>query len=160
MIRSVNIKDAAALCGIYNHYIEHSAVTFEETALSPAAMEERIREICRRYPWLVWEAEGRVLGYAYVHRWHERAAYRFTVEDSVYLLPGEEGRGLGKALLERLLEELRKTELHALMSVITLPNPGSVALHEKFGFKKAAHFGEVGYKMGQWLDVGYWELIL
>jgi phosphinothricin acetyltransferase len=160
MIRPVNAEDAAAICGIYNHYIEHTTVTFEEEPLSPAAMEGRIREISRRYPWLVWEAEGRVLGYAYAHRWHERAAYRFTAEDSLYLLPGEEGRGLGRALLERLLEELRKTELHALMSVITLPNPGSVALHEKFGFQKAAHFGEVGYKMGQWLDVGYWELIL
>jgi phosphinothricin acetyltransferase len=160
MIRPVTADDAPAICEIYNYYIVNTTVTFEENALTPAVMEGRIRNITGKYPWFVWEEGGETLGYAYVHKWHERAAYRFSAEDSVYLRHDAVGRGIGKRLLGRLIEEMRKTDIHVLMAVITIPNERSVALHENFGFKKAAEFREIGYKMNKWLDVGYWELLL
>jgi phosphinothricin acetyltransferase len=160
MIRPVTTNDAPALCGIYNYYIVNTVVTFEEKELSPPVIETRIQDITGKYPWFVWEESGEILGYAYVHKWHERAAYRFSAEDSIYLRRDALGRGIGRRLLGRVIAELRKTDTHVLMSVITIPNERSVALHEKFGFKKAAEFHEIGYKMNRWLDVGYWELLL
>ena len=103
---------------------------------------------------------GDIIGYAYINTWKERAAYRYAAEVSVYLRRGCEGQGLGTALLARLLETVRESPVHALVAGITLPNDRSVALHEKFGFKKIACFGEIGRKADRWLDVGYWELIL
>jgi phosphinothricin acetyltransferase len=159
MIRTVTLEDAAAVCGIYNYYVENTDVTFEEDPVPVSAMESRINAVTAKYPWLVYEEAGEVLGYAYIHPWHERPAYRFTVEDSIYLKRGKTGRGIGKALLARLLEDTRKPDIHALMSVITVPNEASTALHEKFGFKQVGRFAEVGCKFGRRLDVGYWELI-
>jgi phosphinothricin acetyltransferase len=101
-----------------------------------------------------------VAGYAYAHAWHQRAAYRYAAEDSVYLRPGRERRGIGKRLLEEVMGELRRQDLHVLMAVITVPNPASVGLHENLGFRKAGQFDEIGFKQGKRLDVGYWELIL
>jgi phosphinothricin acetyltransferase len=160
MIRPVRIEDGAAICGIYNHYIEHTVITFEEEPLSPEIMENRIRDISAHYPWLVWEEEGQILGYAYAHKWHERAAYRYTAEDSIYIKEGCQGRGIGGKLLARLLGEEKESGVRAIMAVITLPNERSTALHEKFGFTKVGHFKKVGCKFDAWLDVGYWELIL
>jgi phosphinothricin acetyltransferase len=160
MIRPVQIADAPAIRDIYNYYIEHTVATFEEEPVTASVMEARIRDITAKYPWVVWEEGGEVAGYAYAHKWHERAAYRFSAEDSIYLKAGCEGRGIGGTLLAPVLEELKHMGIHVVMSVITLPNERSVALHEHFGFKKSARFHEIGYKMNQWLDVGYWELIL
>jgi phosphinothricin acetyltransferase len=161
MIRGVKIEDAASICMIYNYYIENTVVSFENVLISVNEMENRIREISASYPWLVWEnEEGHISGYAYVNKWKDRAAYRFSAEVSIYLEHGTEGRGVGSILLGRLLEEVRKTELHALVAGITLPNERSVALHEKFGFTKIAQFNEIGFKMNARLDVGYWELVL
>jgi phosphinothricin acetyltransferase len=160
MVRFVRADDAAAISDIYNYYIENTVITFEEEPVSAKTMEERIRMVTARYPWLVREEAGEILGYSYVHPWHERSAYRFTAEDSIYLKHGSEGKGIGTALFGRLLEETRKLDLHTLMSVITVPNAVSVGLHEKFGFKQVGCFAEVGYKFGRRLDVGYWELIL
>ena len=159
MIRPVNPDDAAAICAIYNYYIENTTVTFEETPLWPDVMEERIRKISAKYPYLVWEADE-INGYAYINTWKDRSAYRFSAEVSIYLRNGFQGRGMGHKLMERLLEEVRKTDIHCLVAGIALPNERSVALHEKFGFRKIAHFEEIGCKFNKWLDVGYWELIL
>ena len=149
-----------AICAIYNHYVKNTTISFEEQPVSINEMERRVRSITAQYPWLVWEAKDEILGYAYVNTYKERSAYRYSAELSVYLKNGMEGKGMGSGLLARLFEELRKTEIHALVSGITLPNERSVALHEKFGFTKTAHFREVGFKMGRWRDVGYWELLL
>ncbi|MDR2070844.1 MAG: GNAT family N-acetyltransferase [Treponema sp.] len=159
MIRPVTLEDAAAVCGIYNYYVENTTATFDEDAVPVPAMESRIKAVTAKYPWLVYEEAGEVLGYAYIHPWHERSAYRFTAEDSIYLMHGKTGLGMGTALLARLLEETWKQDVHALMSAITVPNDASTALHEKFGFKQAGCFAQVGYKFGRRLDVGYWELI-
>jgi phosphinothricin acetyltransferase len=160
MIRAVGTGDAPDICEIYNYYLERTAITFEEVPVSPEEMAERIRKVTAEYPWLVWEEAGTVLGYAYVNRWKERSAYRFSVEDSVYVRAGRERRGLGWALMSALLEEVKKTTIHGIVAGISLPNPGSVALHEKAGFTQVACFKEIGYKHGNWLDVGYWELRL
>jgi phosphinothricin acetyltransferase len=156
----VTLADAPAIAGIYNYYIAHTAITFEEDPVDARIIEGRIRAVIPGQPWFVWEEDGGVLGYAYAHKWHERAAYRCAMEDSIYLKPGCERRGIGRALLEKVIEELRRQKIHVVMSVITLPNEGSVGLHESFGFKKAGQFNEIGLKHGKRLDVGYWELIL
>ena len=161
MIRPVSPDDAASICDIYNYYIENTIITFEETPLLTFQMEERIRKISAKYPFIVWEEEtGKINGYAYINIWKERSAYRFSAELSVYIRDGLQGRGMGRKLMEKLLEEVRKTEVHCLVSGIALPNDRSVALHEKLGFKKIALFGEIGRKFNKWVDVGYWELII
>ena len=91
---------------------------------------------------------------------HPRASYRFTVETTVYVAEAHLGKGLGADLYAPLLEELRGGEFHCAVAGIALPNPASIALHERFGFEKVAEFQSVGYKFGDWIDVGYWELIL
>jgi phosphinothricin acetyltransferase len=160
MIRPVKTADAPAICGIYNHYITNTAVSFEEDPVSTAEMEGRIRTITAKYPWFVWEEGGEALAYAYVNTWKERAAYRYAAELSVYVRPGKEGQGLGGKLMTHLLEAVNKMEIHTLVSGITIPNERSVALHEKFGFQKIAHFNEIGFKLDRWQDVGYWELVI
>ena len=161
MIRPVSPEDGAAICSIYNHYVENAIYTFEEQPIGIDEMRERIRSIRAKYPYLVWEDDsGEVNGYAYINTWKEREAYRFSAELSVYIKDGLHGRGMGRQLMGRLLEEVRKTEIHSLVSGIALPNESSVALHEKFGFVKIGLFREIGFKFNKWLDVGYWELIL
>ena len=109
-------------------------------------------------PWLVAEDDsGKVIGYAYASKWRERFAYRFSAEVTAYLSPNYLGNGVGTQLYEALFSELKLRSIHSVIGGITLPNQASVALHEKFGLEKAAHFKEVGYKFNQWLDVGYWQ---
>jgi phosphinothricin acetyltransferase len=160
MIRPATIHDAKAICGIYNYYVNNTVITFEEIPVSISEMAGRIKAVLSKYPWIVWEEEGEILGYAYVNKWKDRSSYRYSAEDSVYVKNGERGKGIGKKLLAALLETAQKNEVHALVAGITLPNERSAALHEKFGFKKTAEFFEIGYKMDQWLNVGYWQLIL
>jgi phosphinothricin acetyltransferase len=114
----------------------------------------------RSYPWLVCEEGGKLLGYCYGHKWRERAAYRHSVELSVYLDPSATGKGTGSALLGALLADLRTRHAHCVIGGVSLPNEASVALLEKFGFRPAAHFKEVGNKFDRWIDVGYWQLLL
>jgi phosphinothricin acetyltransferase len=161
MIRRVTIEDAADIQGIYNYYVAHTAVTFEERAVTLGEMETRIRGISAKYPWFIREEEDAgLLGYAYVNTWKDRPSYRYSAELSIYVKDGHQGRGIGVELMDRLLGEVRNTDIHALVSGITLPNERSVALHEKFGFKNIACFREIGFKLDKWLDVGYWELVL
>lgn len=162
MIRDAGPGDAAAIAAIYNPYIAGTTVSFEEEAVSAGEMRDRIAAVQDGgLPWLVLEAaDGVVAGYAYATKWRVRHAYRFSVETSVYLAQGSERKGYGTALYEVLLERLRAQGCHLAIAGIALPNEGSVALHEKLGYKKVAHFGEVGFKFGRWLDVGYWELRL
>jgi phosphinothricin acetyltransferase len=160
MIRPVRIEDGPAIREIYNYYIEHTVITFDEEPLAAGIMESRIRDGGALYPWIVWEEAGEILGYAYLHQWRDRAAYRFSAEDSIYVREDRQGRGIGGQMLACLLEGAKKSGLHTVIAGITLPNERSVSLHEKFGFRESARFGEVGYKFNAWLDVGYWELIL
>ncbi len=160
MIRPVNEDDADAICRIQNHYIESSIFTFEEEAISSAGMGERIEEVTAALPWLVYVDEGELLGYAYASRWKGRCAYRHSVESTIYLAPGATGRGIGKQLYDELMASLGERGYHTVIAGIALPNPVSIALHERLGFEKVAHFKEVGWKFERWIDVGYWELLL
>ena len=160
-IRDVKKEDAGDIARIYNPYILNSVITFEEIPVSVETIAGRIEvEIAAGYPYLVLEVEEKVVGYAYAGVWRTRAAYRQTVESTVYLEQGLIGKEYGSLLYKALIEELREKEFHVVLGGITLPNPASVALHEKMGFKKVAHFTEVGYKFNRWLDVGFWQLNL
>lgn len=160
MIRDAKSRDAEQIAAIYNHYIEHTIITFEEEPLSVAIMAERIAQVVVHHPWLVDEEHGTIRGYAYATQFRPRASYRHSAESTVYLAPNETGRGLGSALYGALLERLRRDGLHNVLGGIALPNPASVALHEKLGFAKVAHFQQVGRKFDTWIDVGYWQLPL
>jgi phosphinothricin acetyltransferase len=160
-IRPAGGADADALAGIYNHYITHTVATFEEQALPGSEMAARVAAVqAMALPWLIAEQDGTVLGYAYATRWKQRASYRLSTETTVYLRSGCGGRGIGSALYEQLLQALRACGMHAAVGGIALPNEASVALHEKFGFEKVAQFRQIGFKLGRWVDVGYWQKIL
>lgn len=160
-LRPVLQGDFHRLAEIYNHYIEHSIATFEEQTVCADQMGERVKKVQdASLPWLVAEENGRINGYAYAGPWNVRSAYRYTVECSIYLDPNATGRGIGVKLYQQLFDTLREQSLRVVIGGVSLPNAASVALHEKFGFRKVAHFQQVGFKFGQWIDVGYWQLSL
>ena len=161
MIRPATHDDADAIARIYNHYILNTVVTFEEQAVSGPDMAARIdRVFAASLPYLVVEHDRDVVGYAYAGRWHDRSAYRNSVETTIYLDSNRLGKGIGRALYQTLLDRLVEKGLHVAIGGIAIPNPGSIALHEKLGFRKVAHYAEVGFKFGKWVDVGYWQRML
>ncbi|PKI15973.1 arsinothricin resistance N-acetyltransferase ArsN1 family B [Colwellia sp. 12G3] len=162
MIRVVQDNDAEAICDIYNHYITNTVITFEEQTITSADMLSRITNVLNaELPWLVVEDEtGNVVGYAYAAKWRERFSYRFSVEVTVYLSPEHGKKGFGSQLYRALFDKLKALGIHSVIGGITLPNAASVALHEKLGMDKVAHFKEVGLKFDRWLDVGYWQATL
>lgn len=160
MIRPATPEDATQICDIYNYYVRETVVTFEEIPVPAAEMAQRIEDISRRLPWLVWEEEGTILGYAYAGPWKARTAYRHSVEASIYLPPHATGRGIGSSLYRALIADVRGRGIHAVIGGAALPNPASVALHERLGFEKIGRFRQVGFKFGKWVDVAYWELLL
>jgi phosphinothricin acetyltransferase len=123
-------------------------------------MAGRIAEVTARLPWLVYEEHGNVTGYACATPWKARAAYRHSVEASIYLPPAATGKGIGTQLYKALIADLRERDVHCIIGGAALPNPASVALHERLGFQKVAEFREVGFKLGRWVNVAYWELML
>lgn len=160
IIRVAAAEDGEALARIYNHYIASTVVTFEEAAVSAAAMTARVAEInAAKLPWLVAQSPAGVTGFSYASRWKGRCAYRYSVESTVYLEPAAVGQGLGTALYSTLLVRLQELGCHTVIGGIALPNEVSVALHEKLGMRKVAHFAEVGFKFGRWVDVGYWQRV-
>lgn len=161
MIREATTADAKIIAKIYNHYVEDTVITFEEDPVSINEMACRIEKVSNAgLPWFVAEERGEVIGYAYAIAWKERAAYKHSVEVTVYLSCERGAKGWGTKLYEAVFLALKNTSVHVVIGGITLPNPASVALHEKFGMKKVAHFKAVGYKLNQWLDVGYWQIEL
>lgn len=161
MIRHVTSLDAPVLARIYNYYVLHTHATFEEIPISSIDMAMRIEKVLKNHlPWLVLEDNGQILGFARAVKWRERSAYRYSVESSIYLTGTHINQGLGTLLYSALIDQLRTLGVHAVMAGIAQPNPASVALHEKVGYKKVAHFFEVGWKFNRWIDVGYWELLL
>ena len=161
LIRPAMARDAEAIARIYNHYIAETIITFEEAPVSTEEMAARIAEVASiPLPWLVAEGNGAILGYAYAGKWKSRCAYRYTVESTVYLDSASTGRGAGTLLYEALIASLRESGIHVVIGGVALPNAASVALHEKLGFRKVAHFDEVGYKFERWIDVGYWQKTL
>jgi len=160
-IRPATAGDAAAIARIYAPYVRETTITFEEEPVTPAAMAQRMADAAGAgLPWLVATRAETVVGYAYAARWKGRCAYRYSVESTIYLDLGARRGGIGTVLYAALLERLRSRGYHAVIGGIALPNDASVRLHEKLGFRKVAHFPEVGFKLGRWVDVGYWQIIL
>ncbi len=135
-------------------------VSLEEVPPTPETMRARMAALGDLYPWLVAEADGAVLGYAYASRFRERSAYRWAVETTVYVADGAQGRGVGRALYEALLTNLRAQGFTQAIAAISLPNDASVRLHEAVGFMTAGTYRQVGWKQGRWIDVGLWQIAL
>jgi L-amino acid N-acyltransferase YncA len=156
-IRFAGPTDAAGILAIYAPYCESTCISFEIVAPTIAQIQDRIGRITTDYPWLVAEIDGQIAGYVYASQHHERAAYRWAVDVAVYVAAGQQRRGVGRTLYETLFSILREQEYFKAFAGITLPNPASVGLHESLGFRPAAVFRGVGYKLGRWLDVGWWQ---
>ena len=160
MIRPVTAADTQQILDIYNFYVATSTVTFEEELVSLIDFQNRIDEITAKYPYLVYEENGQILGYAYAGVFRTRIAYRFSAESSVYVHKDHFKKGIGSQLYTALLPLMKEQGIKSAIGGVTLPNEGSVKLHEQFGFEKVAHFKAVGFKFDQWLDVGFWQLEL
>lgn len=157
LVRNAKIEDAGEIASIYNFYVRNTHHTFETEAVSEEMMAARVTTVSKRYPFLVAEVGGIVSGYAYAVRFKLREAYKHSVEVSVYVRNEMKQKGVGSQLYAKLFEEIEDTHVHAIMAGISLPNDSSIHFHEKLGFEKVAHFREIGYKLGRWIDVGYWE---
>lgn len=160
MIRPVKPADTQPITDIYNEYVRNSVITFETEPVTVDEMQKRISEISARFPYYVYETDGKVVGYCYAHTWKERAAYKHTLETTVYLHPQYQRKGIGKSLMERLIDECRREGYQALIACITEGNEASDLLHIKLGFKQVSHFEKVGMKFGRVLDVADFELVL
>lgn len=161
LVRPAIASDGEALARVYNYYIDNTVVTFEEEPVSAAIMTNRVTEVqSASLPWLVAELDGVVVGYAYAGKWKVRAAYRYSVETTIYLEHGRGGQGIGTRLYSELLSILRRQGVHAAIGGAALPNDASVALHEKLGFERVATFRQVGFKHQKWVDVAYWQTLL
>ena len=157
-IRIARVDDAAALHAIYAPIVETTVISFELEAPTIDEMARRIASTLERLPWLVSEdADGRVDGYVYASRHRERAAYQWSVDVTAYVREDARGRGIGKTLYRRLFEELAALGYFQAFAGIALPNAASVALHESVGFAHLGTYRDVGYKLGAWHDVGWWQ---
>jgi phosphinothricin acetyltransferase len=157
-VRPAELSDSSAIAAIYNHFVSETVITFEEEPVQAAEIVRRIADVrSASLPWLVAEENSQVVGFAYAAQWKSRSAYRFSVEVAVYVNLGSGRRGIGSILYSSLFPILEARGIHAVIGGIALPNDASVALHEKFGLSKVAHFAQVGFKFDRWVDVGYWE---
>lgn len=159
-IREFQVSDAQDICEIYNYYIEHSSISFEEETLNKAEIINRALRIQKQFPWLVLEREDRVIGYAYASQWASRSAYRYSCESTIYLSPTNCIKGMGTLLYSELLRHLTQQGIHSVLAGITLPNDASIGLHKKLGFTQVSHLREIGFKFGEWRDVTHWQKTL
>jgi L-amino acid N-acyltransferase YncA len=150
-------RDGAACAAIYAPSVEEGVASFELHAPDADEMAGRIERILPRYPWLVCERDGAVAGFAYGSEHRSRAAYRWTVEVTVYVDRSLHRSGVGRELYGALLELLERQGFHLACAGITLPNEASVALHEAMGFEPVGVYSEIGWKDGDWRDVGWWQ---
>ena len=150
-IRPVTLEDAPELVRIYAPYVEKTAITFEYQVPTIEEFEGRIEKILQRFPYLVAEVDGQV--HAYASSYYDRSAYDWAVEVSVYVDQDHRGQGLGSRLYEALEIEIEARGYLRFLACIALPNPASIALHEKRGYVKVAHFPKIGYKFDQWHDI-------
>jgi L-amino acid N-acyltransferase YncA len=155
-----SLDDASAIAGIYNRYVRDTFVSFEDEPVSVEQMRARLTSVLEAHVWYVEERDGAIRGYAYAGDFHTRAAYRHTVETTIYVDQEHTGHGIGTALYEALIDSLRRAGHRCAIGIIALPNPGSVAIHERFGFAKVGHLRAAGRKFDRWIDVGIWQLML
>ncbi len=160
-VRAARDEDVGGILEIYGHYVRETSVSFEYEVPTEAEMLERLRAARVRHLWIVATdvsaGAERLVGYAYAGTFRARVAYRYTAETTVYVRSGQHRRGVGRALMESLLEGLGSKGFHRAIAGITLPNEGSVRLHESLGFEPVGVFREVGTKFDQWHDAGFWQ---
>ncbi|QMU77469.1 N-acetyltransferase [Streptacidiphilus sp. PB12-B1b] len=159
-IRPAREDDFAAVCGIVNHYIRTSTVNFRTEPQTPEEWRQDWRAHRATHPWYVLERDGAVAGIAYAAPWKARDAYRWTAETTVYLAPGQHGRGHGTALYRRLLATLEAQGYRSAMAVVALPNDASARLHRSLGFEQVGLVRAAGFKLGGWHDVAFWQRVL
>jgi L-amino acid N-acyltransferase YncA len=159
-IRLAAARDAEALLAIYAPIVAETTISFELEPPTPEEMQRRIVATLPQYPWLVCESDGDVLGYAYASKHRERAAYQWSVDVSVYTHTRRRRSGVGRALYTSLFALLRLQGFYNAYAGITLPNQASVGVHEALGFRPLGVYTSVGYKLGGWHDVGWWQLAL
>jgi L-amino acid N-acyltransferase YncA len=160
MIRPATVADAEAILAIYAPYIRDTSITFETEVPSAEDFAKRIEHYMENFPWLVYEVDGVIAGYAYASRYRDRIAYQWSVECSVYVHNTYFRKGIARKLYAALFRFLQKQEFRLVYAVINLPNDESVALHESMGFSWFATYEQVGYKLGRWKNVGWWKLQL
>lgn len=161
MIRDVTLDDARRIAEIYNYYIEQTIITFEYDCVSENDIKNRIIKIqSKGHPFIVYEEDNKVIGYAYLNNWRERVAYNITLETSIYLDHSTIGKGIGKTLYKELINRSRQINIHSLIGVISLPNNASQKLHRDLGFNLIGNFKESGIKFDKLIDVEFWQLIL
>jgi L-amino acid N-acyltransferase YncA len=161
-IRSCTEADLAAVCALYGHHVRHGTATFETEPPSLAEMAARHADVqAKGLPWLVLEADGQVQGYAYAQWFRPRAAFRYCVEDSIYLAEGCSGRGWGRALLSELMAHCEAAGMRKMVAVIgDSANAGSIGLHRALGFTETGILRGCGWKLGRWLDIVLMERVL
>ena len=157
MIRKATISDVPAILEIYRPYILNTAITFEYDVPTLAQFEDRFRSVTRDFPWLVWDEDGQILGYAYGSRAFERAAYQWDADMSIYLRQNCRGRGIGKALYAALEAQLRDLGYFVLYGLVTSANEASCQFHRAMGYREVANFEKTGFKFGQWYGVIWFE---
>lgn len=161
MIRKAKLSDAKAIVDIYNYYIKETTVTFEIDELTSEDMAKRIEKTFENgYPFIVYEEDGEIIGYAYVRKWRERASYRNTLETSVYVNKDMKKHGIGKQLYKELINECQNIGAHVLIGVLSDTNIASKKFHKGIGFEKTGHFKEVANKFNRFIDVEFWSLML
>jgi len=161
LIRNADaLRDAGACAAIYAPFVLRTPISLEEAAPSAGEMAGRIERVSATHPWLVAELGGALAGYAYASKHHERASYRWATDVAVYVEPAQHRRGLGSELYRALLALLARQGYHAACAGITLPNRASVGLHESLGFAPVGVYRRIGFKLGSWWDVGWWQLQL
>ena len=156
-LREACMEDAQDLLAIYAPYIRNTTITFEYDVPSCEEFRERMGHIMEGYPYLVCESGGHPMGYAYAHRYHERAAYQWDAELSVYVEEAYTGQGIGRALYTALMEILKLQHVKTVYGLVTSPNPSSEALHRALGFRLSGISERTGYKLGKWVDVACFE---
>ena len=156
-IRPATVADLPRILEIYAPYIETTAISFEYIVPTLEEFTRRFLTITAQFPWLVWEEDGTVLGYAYGSLPFERAAYQWSAEASIYLCPEAKGRGIGKSLYAALEEILKRQGYRKVYAIITTANEASVAFHKAVGYRHTATFPDCGYKFGQWYGTVWLE---
>lgn len=159
-LRLATVGDAGAILDIYSHYINNTAVTFEQAVPSAEEFHARLLGIMAQYPILVCEDGGRVIGYAYGSRHQSRAAYCYSAELSVYLRPQYVRLGIGRVLCKALIELMKTQNVQTVYSAVSLPNDASCAMHEALGFTRAGLWRNTGRKLGRWIDIAWYELAI
>ncbi|KJD33432.1 phosphinothricin acetyltransferase [Tamlana nanhaiensis] len=160
MIRPFKAEDIPQILEIYNYYVLNSTATFDLEISTIDAFKDKLLGIQADFPFYVFEAENQILGYAYASKFRPRPAYNGTVESTVYVKHDAHGKQIGSLLYTKLIEQLKQKKYHTVLGVLTIPNASSIKLHEKFGFKQVAELQEVGFKFGEWQNVGFWQLKL